>query len=142
VIVFADTSALVKLYVDEPGTEEMTRLAVQHRLAVSQLAWAEVFATFGRRLREGLDPLPTHEGLCEEFQSDWHHLTKVPLGQEVLRDVPSLCRRHPLRAGDALQLASAMLLTRAPVEVAFAATDRRLLAAAASEGLRTIAPGL
>lgn len=48
----------------------------------------------------------------------------------------SLLLRHPLRAGDAIQLASCLVLRdRAELPVAFLAFDRRLNEAAVREGL-------
>jgi uncharacterized protein with PIN domain len=48
-ILFLDTSALVKLYIAEPGSERMREAAGQGEpVAVSILAFAEMHATFAR----------------------------------------------------------------------------------------------
>lgn len=52
-IVYLDTSALVKLYVDEPGTQEVARW-IQRATAVStsRVSYVEARAAFARRYRE------------------------------------------------------------------------------------------
>jgi uncharacterized protein len=140
-ILFLDTSALVKVYISEPGSERM-RVAVSHDdpKVASVLAFAEMHATFARRRREEL-LLPTElEQLRSGFDDDWAKLTQMPVGDAVLRLVSGLCERHPLRGADAVHLASALLLHEEGLEVVFACSDRNLLGAAAAEGLVTFDP--
>jgi uncharacterized protein len=140
-ILFLDTSALVKLYIAEPGSERM-RKAVSSGgpIAVSDLAFAEIHAAFARRGREDLLLAAELEQIRLVFADDWERLTQIPLGVEVLKLVPRLCLRHPLRGADAVHLASALLLHEEGLEVTFACSDRRLLEAAAAEGLGTLDP--
>lgn len=139
-IVFVDTSVLVKLYIAEPGSERMREAAAQEvRVAASLLAFAEIHATFARRRREALLLAPELEELLLRFGEDWEGLLQVPVGAEVLAFVPELCKRHPLRGADAVHLASALLL-RQELEVLFACSDSSLLAAAAAEGLAIFNP--
>jgi uncharacterized protein len=140
-ILFLDTSALVKLYLAEPGSERMRGAAMQEGpVAVSHLAFAEIHATFACRRREELLLASELEQLQLRFADDWEELTQVPIGAEILTLVPGLCERHPLRGGDALQLASALLLLQQGLEVTFACSDRRLLEAASAEGLAVFDP--
>lgn len=140
-ILFVDSSVLVKLYIAEPASERMREAAAQgHPLAASRLSFAEIHATLARRRREGLLAASELEQLRLRFADDWEELMQVPVGVEILSLVPGLCERHPLRGADALQLASALLLRQEGLEVTFACSDRRLLGAAVSEGLATYDP--
>lgn len=138
-MLFADTSALIKLYVSEAGSDTMSQLAAD-TLAVSALAWPEAMATFGRRFREGLDDTPRHRQRVRQLEQDWPSYLRVALSEPVLARVADLCARHPLRAGDAIQLASALLLRDAGASVRFAGCDQRLNQAAAAEGLEVLSP--
>jgi predicted nucleic acid-binding protein len=135
-ILFLDTSALVKVYISEPGSERMREaVARDDPKAASVLAFAEMHATFARRRREEL-LLPTElEQIRRGFGDDWEKLTQMPVGDAVLRLVPGLCERHPLRGADAVHLASALLLHEEGLEVIFSCSDRNLLGAATAEGL-------
>jgi predicted nucleic acid-binding protein len=139
-ILFADTSVLVKLYIAEPGSDPMRAAAQEARVAVSLLAFAEIHATFARRRREELLLASEHEELVLRFADDWEELMQVPVGAEILAFLPGLCKRYPLRGADAVHLASALLLRQEGLDLRFACSDGGLLAAAAGEGLATFDP--
>lgn len=142
-ILFLDTSALVKLYIAEPGSERMREFVARGEpVAVSVLAFAEIHATFRRRKREELLQSAELEELQLGFADDWEELTQIPVGSAVLKLVPGLCERHPLRGADAVHLASALLLHQEGLQVTFACSDRHLVGAAAAEGLDTFDPVL
>lgn len=139
-MIFADTSALIKLYIDERGSETMAELVGSRTLCVSDLAYAEAHAAFARRRRDGVDDEATYARLVERFDAEWRGLVHVTLQVDVLEAIPPLCKRHPLRVGDAIQLASALKLARVGHSPTFACNDARLLAAAAAEGLEVVDP--
>jgi predicted nucleic acid-binding protein len=140
-ILFLDSSALVKLYIAEPGSDRMqAAAAAAEGAATSPLTYAEIHATFARRGREGLLQGDELDQLRQQFGEDWEELLRVPPLDEVLMLVPGLCGRYPLRGADALQLASALFLRREGLEVTFACADSRLVDAAAGEGLAVLNP--
>jgi predicted nucleic acid-binding protein len=140
VILFADTSALVKLYIEEAGSAAMAERARHVRLALSVLAYAEVYSTFARRLREALLTSEEHDELVERFERDWQGVIVVALRPALVGRIPRLVREHPLRGADAVHLASALTLQEAGLEMAFAVADGRLAEAAAKEGLEAFNP--
>lgn len=139
-ILFLDTSALVKLYLTEAGSEAILGRIENMVAAVSHLTYGETYATFARRLREGLLSTDEFRTLQDAFESDWDSLTKIPFSSGVLQHVPRLCTQYPLRGADAMQLACASMLQSEDVEVLFATSDRQLIAAGNSEGLATFDP--
>lgn len=139
-MVFADTSALIKLYVQEPGSETMVALVRDREFATSALTWAEVHATFARRHREGLFSADEHRALLARFGEEWAAMLEVALDGAVQDIVAELCLTHPLRGGDAVQLASALFLSRAGLDVTFAVSDERLARVAETEGLPVVDP--
>src|SRR2546426_7224298 len=53
VIWFADTSALVKRYVNEAGSRWLRRELARHQISVAQITSVEIMAALGRRYRKG-----------------------------------------------------------------------------------------
>jgi predicted nucleic acid-binding protein len=140
VILFADTSALIKLYIEETGSMAMAERARRARMALSVLAYAEVYATFARRLRECLLTEDEHAGLVGRFEHDWQGVIVIPMRPALAGRIPRLVADHPLRGADAVHLASALTLQEAGLEVTFAGSDGRLMGAARREGLEVFNP--
>ena len=108
-ILFLDTSALVKLYLPEPGSEAMRRKVYDQVVGLSHLAYAETHATFARRRRENLLTDAEHQLLIDSFEQDWKTAVRIPVSEQVLTLIPDLCGGHPLRGADAVQLAAALI---------------------------------
>ena len=140
-VLYVDTSALVKAYISEAGTERMlVHLRAAEAVASSVLVWPETLATFARRSREGLMSAHEHADLRRRFHEDYQGLVTVDLDARVLELVDALLLRHPLRSADAAHLASACFLAESGIAVAFACADRALLAAAIAERLPAFDP--
>lgn len=143
---FADSSVIVKLYVPEAGHEQVRRL--EQPLVISGLATVEVAGAMWRKQRLGeLDPadaallVRAFLGDCAE-PGDASPFVMVAVLPAILRHATRLVARHPLRAYDAVQLASALAVGHALGEpLTFAAADRALNTAAAAEGLFLAALG-
>lgn len=140
-ILYADTSALVKLYVDEQGSAPMLELVHgASEVASSVLCWPETLATFARRQREGLLSTDERQRLADRFVDDHAALVSVALDGRVLELVQRLVVDHPLRSADAIHLASALFLAEQGLDLRFACSDRPLLAAARAERLDVVDP--
>jgi hypothetical protein len=137
---YFDASALVKRYVDEPPAaeaERVRRLLGQGLPATSRFSQIEVASALARRCREGTLSAADRDRAAAALAADFAALNVVELSPEVTALAGRLLARHPLRAGDALQLASALLLARrASGRVEWVACDQRLAEAAVREGLR------
>lgn len=136
-ILFSDTSAIIKLFVTENGSESMF-VRSEKAIAVA-VCWprtlAELHAALARRLRENyVTPAQYDEilGNLKVYRSTW---LQVPVLDEALVNVDGLCRRYSLRGADALQLCAAIWLAAQNHQVTFASSDQRLLRAASSQGL-------
>jgi predicted nucleic acid-binding protein len=136
VTVFADSSALVKLYADEDGAElvRSTRLFV-----VSAVARVEVPAAIWRKHRLGQLSAADAGVLTSAFEADWYDATgpfvAIAAVGDVLADAAALVGTHGLRAYDAVQLASAAAARAADPEVdTVLCFDTDLSEAAAREG--------
>jgi len=142
VITFFDASALVKRYVSEPGSGTVRSLLRRKHRAVSALSSVEIPAALWRRVREGdIDEKAVRRQVAR-IVSDLRHFDVVEPRGRVLALARDLVERHPLRAYDAVQLASALHLARATgLSLAFASADVALGEAAEAEGARRVPLG-
>jgi predicted nucleic acid-binding protein len=140
---FADSSAVVKLYSVEEGSEEVAALSA---IVVSALARVEVPAAIWRKSREGGLTAGEAALLVRKFESDITavggappRLTMVSVGSQLLAAAASLLGIHPLRAYDAVQLATAMAVQGVdPSFRGFVCFDTALRGAAETQGLAVI----
>jgi predicted nucleic acid-binding protein len=133
-----DSSVLFKCYCQEAGSGRAQELLADRRgVGSAGLSYVEVFSALNRKLRErGIDRLG-YATAAEEFERDWVHFTVLPLSGEILLRARQVIERHALRAGDAVQLASALTLA-ASLPTEFASADDRLSQAARREGLTVL----
>ena len=143
---YLETSALVKLYVREPGTEQLLKLVSRtgnHRFAVLTLSKVEFHSAIRRREREGdIDPLLAHR-LLDRFGKHMEtKFVKQVMNESVLDLAASLVGQHPLRAYDAVQLAGCLTLRAGsrPDSPTFISSDQRLIQVAKAEGLPSMDP--
>jgi len=140
-ILYLDTSALVKLYVREQGSAKVRRSVEEaDAVATSVVAYPEARAAFARLQRERPASGKRHRERVNQLDRDWQQFAVVELTQAVARSAGTLAEQHGLRGFDAIHLASALWLEAARVDgVVFDAFDRRLAAAAESAGLTVAA---
>jgi uncharacterized protein len=143
---YLDTSALVKLYVREPGSDRLLRLAARahnHRFAVLALSQVEMHSAIRRRQREGdIDPEVADRLLGQFEQHLESRFIKQILNDQLIDLATSLVNRNALRAYDAVQLAGCLILKQNAVndEPSFVCSDQHLLQAAENEGLACLDP--
>lgn len=139
---YLDTSALIKRFIGEAGSDVMRRLfAAGGPVATAKIAYAEVYAALTRRRREGDLARAGYVDACAQFERDWPGYVRVELHDEILVSARKLITRHPLRGYDAIHLASALSLRDSLGEdPTFVAADERLLTAARAERLKTLNP--
>jgi len=143
-VFYVDSSVLVKRHLPERGSAWFRALTAPHagnRIETARLSVVEVLSALNRRVREGTlspaDYVPVRNDFLARCRRNYH---LVPITNALLGRTCDLLERHPLRAYDAVHLASALevhvRLTGAGLPpLTFLAADQRLLNAAAAEGL-------
>jgi predicted nucleic acid-binding protein len=141
VILYLDTSAVVKLYATEPGSAETERLVTASRqVASSLIAYAETRAALARKFRMRQMKQNEFNARKDEFELHWAGFFKLPVDARVVRLAGELAERFGLRGYDAIHLATAEQLyrqTRSPIR--FKCFDSALNAAASRLGLKVAA---
>ena len=136
-ILYLDTSSLVKLYVEEQGSTEVLK-SVRSAKAVgtSPVAYAEARSTFARRFREKAFGINAFSRLKSAFDNDWDDYLIVKVTDELVRLAGDLAEKHGLKGFDAIHLASAVTLHHElSTPIVFSCFDEKLQTASQSEGL-------
>jgi predicted nucleic acid-binding protein len=140
---YLDSSALVKRYVAEQGTDWIGRLCAVEAgniLYTARVTGAEIAAALFRKAREGALAAPDAQAAITRFKADFRHRYQiVEITDELVETAMALVERHALRGYDAVQLAAALELqgTRASLSLTpihFVCADDRLNEAADGEG--------
>jgi len=143
---YLETSALVKLYVYELGTERLLALSTGdagHRFAILSIAQVEFRAAIRRRQRSGEIPGHAADELIASFRQ--HSEAKFliqPFSDSLLDVAFALLDGYALKGYDAMQLAGYLLLRSisGAEEPVFVCADKALLSAARSEGCPIMDP--
>ena len=139
-ILYLDTSSLVKLYVSEMESGTVRQLVDTAEVAASsRLAYVEARAAFARKRREhGITP-KDYRNIVQDFDRDWDSYFLVDVSDALVKTAGQLAEKHALRGYDAIHLASAVTLQRqGDRPVTFTCFDPRLSLAARREGLKII----
>lgn len=141
-ILFLDTSALVKLLLREQYTDEVKRWFDQStHLTASVVTYPEACSALCRDHRVSGTSSSSLEAKVASLDQIWAEVMALPVNERL---AGRLALAHGLRGMDSVQLAAVSTLrdklrADAPdVVVSFASFDRRLLAAAEREGLTTL----
>jgi predicted nucleic acid-binding protein len=151
---YLDSSAVVKYYVPETGSAWVRELIDaqadeqkwEHEISISQLTMVEVAAAVEKRRRmKGISQLDRVRTLAR-FGIDYRQrYTIVRVSDSIVEWAVDLTSHHPLRAYDAVQLATALRLNQVLREnrlppLAFVSADENLCQAAEAEGLTAVNP--
>lgn len=145
---YADSSVLVKRHVYETGTTWFRALAdpmAGNAIVTARISMAEVYSALNRRRREAHLSTVDYAQIAADFATCTTEYEFVELTVAVVERARSLLERYPLRAYDAVQLASACVAQEALQlaglsSLTFLAADDHLLAAAQTEGFATENP--
>ena len=142
--VYLDTSALVKLYIDEDGTERVFALArdPDSQVVILDISLLESRSAVRRRQREGDIGQGDADGILESLERDASSAFLMqPSTSAVMEEASRLVDLYPLRAHDALQLGGCLVFSGgSPHSFVFVCADDRLCDAAGREGLVVLNP--
>lgn len=138
-ILYLDTSALVKRYFREAFSDEIiSKWQSAAHIVTSVVAYAEVTASIHRKKREGAVAKRLIQDVVDSFRRDWKSFIRVEVTDELNGYIDRAVEGYPLRGFDAIHLASAMVIhEKLPEDFVFACFEGRLARAARSEGLQT-----
>ena len=142
---FLDSTAFVKLFVQEAGTDAIIRLmeaTEDNRKLISAGTPLEVYAALKRRERTGGIAPQDGEAARNILRVEAARMVQQPLNPAVLEAARQVLDRHELRSAEALQLGAAVVAREMfqGMEIVFVSADQKLLDAAKSEHFETLNP--
>ncbi|KHD07701.1 hypothetical protein PN36_26475 [Candidatus Thiomargarita nelsonii] len=137
---YLDTSALVKIYVEESESDTVvSAIAQAETVATCVISYVETHAAFARLHREQIFTDEQFEVVKHEFVEDWEEYFQIPFTQSLMQRAAELAEIYALRAYDSVQLAAAdVLFNQSEQSVIFASFDQRLNLAASRLGLKLL----
>jgi hypothetical protein len=143
---FCDSSALVKRYVQEVGSHWFRREIDRHTVVIAYITIVEVHAALAaRHRRDGISLFSFYHArrnFTDHVKRTLYHVE--PLTEAIVNLATTLVSQHPLRAYDAVQLATALEYLKqyptAKTVFCFLTADDQLYRAAMAEGLNVDNP--
>ncbi len=136
---YFDTSVLLKNYIEEAGSARARRFLRRYRVLSSIIAPVEAVSAVSRRRRAGELIATQFDTLIARLRADRVHWELVELGSRVLEQAEQLLQRAPLRALDAVHIASALIIqTDSGTALPFATADARQRDGAIGAGLHVL----
>jgi predicted nucleic acid-binding protein len=143
-ILYLDTSAIVKRYIRESGSQDVEHAV--HRATFSGSAFitrAEVAAAFAKAVRIKLLDQESARQNLETFRQDWNDYERLEVSEVVVARADDMAWQHGLRGYDAVQLAAALIWQETlESAVTFATYDKNLWVVARQVGLEPFPPKL
>jgi uncharacterized protein len=132
-LIFFDTSAFVKRYIREPGTDQVLEWCdTATEIGLASIVLPELISAFCRLRRESLISDIQYQQLKSSLLADIEDVALCDLAPTVLAQTISALEHNTLRAMDAIHIGSAVIL-KADI---FVSADKRQCEAAIQAGLR------
>lgn len=141
--IFFDTSALVKRYYDEPGSEVVDSLVESEdtKVVLTAIAVVETVSAFRRKYnRDDIPEKAVDELLAAFFDEALSDFLIVPTEEALLTHSFDLILERDLRTLDSLQLSAALSVSGEVEEMTFVCADQELVSVAEDRGLNTLNP--
>jgi predicted nucleic acid-binding protein len=138
VILYLDTSSLVKLYIEEDHSSIVHKwVADAEIIATSRVAFPEMMSALARRHYQGDLDGSDMKKVIDAFNKQWDHVVAVDLNEKRAGE---LAINHRLRGFDAVHLDAALAIRdeNNDIEIFFSAFDNRLNEAALNESLKVL----
>lgn len=127
---FLDTSALIKKYVAEPGSDQLEdHLEKIAEIVVAPLYWIELNSALERRLHEKTLAHQQVTAIRQEAGKDLNYFSRIVWNEPLEQKAVEMIRKYYFKALDSIQLASG-ILSKADL---FLTSDQSLYKAADQE---------
>jgi predicted nucleic acid-binding protein len=139
-IIYLDTSSLVKLYIEEAYSDVVRKWVEDAEiLATCRIAYPEIVSALNRRFRCGDISEKEFKLLINEFSREWGDFAIIDF-EEV--EAGNLAEKYGLRGLDAIHLSALKLLKagHSDITLLFSSFDKKLNRSAVLEGFTVLTP--
>jgi predicted nucleic acid-binding protein len=143
-IYFLDSSALVKRYIRETGSNWVCNLfdpSLGNQFFIAAIAGVEIVSAITRRAKNGslnvADAIAIRNQFKQDFQTEYQI---IEISEKIINSAINIAESYALRGYDAVQLASGrelniLCITNGLTGVNFVSADNNLNTVASGEGL-------
>ena len=137
---YLDTSALIKRYINELGTNDVRAwIRTADLISTGLLTRAETAAGLTRLHHRGVISEEDYRRALESFHLDWTGFYRLPMNEELIARADFLACQHGLRGYDAVHLAAALIWQETlMLPVTLATYDQELSSAGKESGLKVL----
>lgn len=109
-VVFFDTSSLLKRYIEEKGSREVDPYFIrENSIWISPVTTLEVNAALKRKIADGSIDYNTYNKAVEYWEQDYRNYLVVPYNEKLIVSALDIIKSHGIKTLDAIQLGSALL---------------------------------
>lgn len=136
-IVYLDTSAWVKLFIEESGSDKVRKIVGNCTVVCTHLVtYVEMHAALARARRMHRLTDANLQTAVNHFDQEWQHTMVVSVDELLVRRAASLALSYNLRGYDSVHLAAAeMLKKQSATQLTFTSFDNELNSAARALGI-------
>lgn len=136
-ILYLDTSALVKLFINESNSALVRQYYHEAEfISTSIIAYVEFNSAISRLSKEGLIKIDELDSLKRNFEYFWGFIKVIELDKNIIKSATELLYQTELRAFDSVHLASARYFhDKIQKDLIFGCFDKRLINGAKLIGL-------
>jgi predicted nucleic acid-binding protein len=133
---YFDSSAVVKVYVQENGRTAVLRLLRQHEVVASAILPVEIRGALRRRAAENVIERSRLHAALQQVAKDRAQWNLLAVSTEILERAEQIVASYTVRTLDAIHIASAQEFAgRLRARVPFISADHRQIEAATATGL-------
>jgi len=137
--IFCDTSALIKKYISEKGSEKFEKiLSKTDNIYVSSITEIETISTFKRLLTEKAIDKDDYQMIVKDFETDYQFFSVVSIDGQIIKKAVKMINQYQLKTLDSIQLGTAVFL-KSEID-SFVVCDEKLIKAALKEKIKVINP--
>jgi predicted nucleic acid-binding protein len=110
VIIFFDTSSLVKRYIEEPGSDDVDRqFFTADTVILSHITKTELLSALTRRRNDNSIDEDSYISATGTIEEDILQFEILPFNKNLENQAIEMIQKHGMKTLDAIQLASALL---------------------------------